>query len=91
MIVINAVTETSQNGEAATPAFVWSMASQLGMHFPQAVDATKRLYKFASSTTISLPFQVAIDLRSMKVVSIGSGDLSKSSIEQLAAKTLGYK
>jgi hypothetical protein len=64
------------------------MAQEYGMHFPQAADPDKKLHKYANSTTISLPFQVAVDLRSAKIVFADGGTATKADITKVAAKTL---
>jgi|GEM_PF-4397608 hypothetical protein len=58
------------------------------MHFPQLLDAGKSLYKFAKGGSISLPFQVAVDLRTMTVVHTQSGGAGIEEIEKLAEDTL---
>jgi len=83
------MTETTSKGETATPDFVWKVAQQYNLNFPQVVDASKALYKYANSGTISLPFQVAVDLRSMKIVATRSGKTTATDIELLAVQTLG--
>ena len=87
MLIVNAVTETANKGEVATPAFVWSLAKLAGLNFPQAVDAKEELYNYANSTTINLPFHLGVDLRSMKIVD-ATGVKGVAAIEQLATQTL---
>lgn len=87
--MINAVTETTQKGQVATTEFLWLLAEQYGMDFPQVIDPQKSLYKYANSTSIGLPFSVAVDLRTMKIVHAKSGKSDVSTIEQLATQTLG--
>lgn len=87
MLIINAVTETTSKGEAATPAFLWAMAEQYELHFPQVADTKEELYTYANSTTINLPFHLGVDLRSMKIVN-ATGVKGVAAIEQLAKQTL---
>jgi hypothetical protein len=88
-MIVNAMTETGTSGTKATPSFIYSTAETYEMNFPQAVDADKVIYKYASGSSISLPFQIAIDLRSMKLVYAKSGSATVSEIEALAKETLG--
>jgi hypothetical protein len=87
ILVVNAVSETTKNGEPATAEFVWKQAQELKTEFPQVVDAKKTLYKFSKGGTIGLPFQVGIDLRTMKVLYAGSGSRDKAFIEETAKAT----
>ena len=82
------MTETTQKGQAANVDFLWNTAETYKLHFPQLLDTNKDFYKYANSTSISLPFNVAIDLRTMKVAYAKSGAASVSSIEAEAAKIL---
>lgn len=89
MLLVNAVTETVSKGQAATAEFVWQMAEEYKLQFPQAADAGKSLFKYANSTSVSLPFHVAVDLRSMKLVKAKGGASGLSDIESTALSTLG--
>ena len=82
------MTETTQKGQAANVDFLWSTAETYKLQFPQLLDTNKDFYKYTNSTSISLPFNVAIDLRTMKVVYAKSGGVSVSSIEAEASKIL---
>jgi hypothetical protein len=87
-MIINAVTETTNKGEPANADFLWLMAEQLNLNIPHVADAAKAMYKYASGTTINLPFHVAVDLRSMKIVLAKGGVTDAVAIEQLARSTL---
>lgn len=91
MLIVNAVTETTKRGEKATPEFVWKMVEEYKMNFPQIIDPDKSFYKYANSSSVSLPFQVAIDLRTMTIVGTKKGASSTivQDIEKLAQQTLG--
>lgn len=82
------MTETTKNGEAADAAFLWAQAESYKMHFPQLLDAGKSLYKFAKGGTIGLPFQIAVDLRTMTVVHTQSGAITAAEIVEMAEETL---
>jgi hypothetical protein len=88
ILIVNAMTETKQKGQAATVDYLWSVAEEFKLHFPQLLDTNKDFYKYANSTSISLPFHVGIDLRTMKVVYTGSGKKTLSTVEAEAAKIL---
>jgi hypothetical protein len=88
VLIVNAVSETTRKNEAADADFVWLMADQYGLNFPQAADPKQALYNYAASTTISLPFHVAVDLRSMKIVEAGGGSITAAAIESRATQTL---
>jgi len=90
VLIVNAPTETTNRGEAATASFLWNAAQELGMEFPQAADPEQKLYRFVTAMSLSLPLTIGIDLRTMKVVQITEGGgMGKAEIEALAAKTLG--
>jgi len=66
------------------------LAKQKQLHFPQVVDATKGLYKYSPTyPKIGLPLNIAIDLRTMKLVYAKSGSASLTTIANLATQTLG--
>jgi hypothetical protein len=88
VILINAVTETTSKGTAATPEYLWTVAETHGLDIPHVIDANKDFYKYANSTSISLPFNVVVDLRSMKIVKAAGGKATVSTIESLADQTL---
>lgn len=89
MVVINAVTETTSRNTPATAKFVWEYAAAYKANFPQAVDPNKSLYKFAGGGSIGLPFQVAIDLRTMKLAYAKSGRHTVDQINAQAKSILG--
>jgi len=90
VVIINAVTETTTRKEKATPKFVWEFAAKYKANFPQAVDAAKSLFKFAGGGgSIGLPFHVAVDLRTMKLVYAKSGLQTVDQINAQAKKILG--
>lgn len=88
VLVVNAVTETTTKNQPADAAFLWLLATQYNLNFPQVADPDQSLYDFATGTTINLPFHVAVDLRSMKIVLAKGGAVKTSDIEQLAMQTL---
>jgi hypothetical protein len=59
----------------------------MDLGFPQAADPSQKVYQYAAGGG-SLPFQIGIDLRTMKIVGTRDSTTSKSYIEELAGKTL---
>jgi len=88
VLIINAVTETTSKNQPATPDFVWKLVEQYKMNFPQAIDVGQSLHKYAGSGSIGLPFQIGVDLRTMKIVKTKSGKTTAKDIELLAVQTL---
>ena len=76
------MTQTNTKGQVATPEFIWGFMEQYKLNIPHLLDADKAFYKYATGTSISLPFSVAFDLRTMKVVKAGSGSTSLATIEK---------
>lgn len=65
------------------------MAKQYGLHFPQVADSSKGLYKYSPKyPSIGLPLNIAIDLRTMKLVYAKSGAATLTTIANLATQTL---
>jgi len=88
VLIINAVTETTTQDEPATAAFVWDVAQEYNLNFPQVADPDQLLFDYSNSNSVSLPFHVAVDLRSMKIVATKEGRTSTAYVEQLADQTL---
>jgi hypothetical protein len=88
-MIVNAMVDTNRRNETPTRSFIWSVVDQYKLNWIQVIDANKELFKFASGSSIGLPFHVAIDLRTMKVVDASSGRMTKAKLDALVKQTLG--
>ncbi len=92
ILLMNVSVETNSKGTTATPDFLWQITEAYNVHFPQAVGDKKSLYKYHptySSGKISLPFNIAVDLRTMKITHAQKGTATVSSVESAGKTVLG--
>ena len=92
ILLMNVAVETNSKGTQATPEYLWEIVKSYDLNFPQAVGDKTTLYKFHptySQGSISLPFNIAVDLRTMKITHTSKGKATVSSVNSAGATVLG--
>lgn len=91
IMLMNVAVETNSKGTTATPDFLWQIYKSYNVNFPQVVGDKKSLYKYHptySSGKISLPFNIAVDLRTMKITHAAKGKATVSSVNSAGLTVL---
>ncbi len=92
MLLVNVSVEKTQKGVPADAAYLWEITKAYGVNFPQVAADKKKIYPYHptySSGKVGLPFNIAVDLRTMKITHTKSGKVTLSSLEAAAKSVLG--
>lgn len=84
--------EKTQKGVPADAAYLWEITKAYGVNFPQVAGDKKKIYPYHptySAGKIGLPFNIAVDLRTMKITHTKSGSVTIDSLQSAAKTVLG--
>ena len=90
IMLLNVAVEANSKKTPATPAYLWEVTKSYNVNFPQVVGDKTSLYKYHPTyPKIGLPYNIAVDLRTMKITHVQKDTTSVSKIESAAKTVLG--